>query len=165
MNQQLNGGFEYLVEVLRNGEVISSERVHNLMPTEGLDHILSVAMKGGSQVPTWYIGLFEGNYTPVATDTAATLPGLATESTAYDEATRVAWNEGSIVTGALSNSASKAEFTANAVKTIYGGFISSNQTKGSTTGVLLSVVRFGSPKTLEAGSVLRVTAGFTLTSI
>lgn len=165
MNLHLAGGFEFLIERLVRGVVVEREIVHNLMPTEGLDHMVSVTMKNGTQVPTWYLGLYEGNYVPASTDTMALLPGLATEATTYDEAGRVVWNEGAVVTGAVNNSANKAEFTSNANKTIYGGFITSNQTKGATTGVLLSVVRFASPKTFEVGSILRVTAGFTLTSI
>lgn len=165
MKNNLTGGFQYLIEVVKNGVVIDSEVVHNLLPEEGIAHILSAALKGGTQVSTWYIGLFEGNYTPVPTDTAATFPGAATECTAYAEAARQEWVEGSIVSGTLNNSASRAEFTSNANKTVYGGFVSSNPTKGATSGTLLSVVRFSSPKTFDSGSVLRVTAGFTMTSV
>lgn len=165
MNQHLKGGFEYLIETLVNGVVVDSEVVHNLMPGEGIDHLLSVALKGGTQVATWYVGLFEGNYTPSSSEVMTTFPGLAAETTTYDEAGRVTWVEGAVVSGSVNNSASRAEFTSNANKTIYGGFIASNQTKGSTTGVLLSVVRFASPKSFEVGTVLRVTGGFTLTSL
>jgi hypothetical protein len=165
MNEQLRAGFEYLIEVVKDGIVIDSEVAHNLLPTEGINHLLNVAMKSGSANATWYIGLFEGNYTPLASDTAATFPTLATETTTYDEAARVEWVEGAIVSGALNNSASRAEFTSNALKTVYGGFMTSAPAKGALNGVLLSVVRFSSPKTFEAGSVLRVTAGFTLTSV
>jgi hypothetical protein len=165
MNEHTAAGFEYLVELIRNGEVVDSEVVHNLLPTEGINYLLSAGLKGGSQVTTWYIGLFEGNYVPQSTDTAATFPGLATECTGYSEAARVEWVEGSVAAGTVNNSASRAEFTSNALKTIYGGFITSNPNKGAATGTLLSVVRFSSPKTFELDSVLRVTAGFTMTSV
>ena len=165
MNASAKAGFQYLIEVLRNGEVIDSEVVHNLLPTEGLNYFLSAGLKGGSQVTTWYIGLFEGNYVPQSTDTATTFPGLATECTGYSETARVEWVEGAVAAGTVNNSASRAEFTSTALKTIYGGFITSNPTKGATTGTLLSVVRFSSPKTFELDSVLRVTAGFTMTSV
>lgn len=83
-------GFTYLVEHVRGGVVIDREVVHNLVPTEGLNYILEAALRGGAALSTWYIALFEGNYTPVAGVTAATFPAAATECTAYDQATRVA---------------------------------------------------------------------------
>ena len=165
MNEQMKAGFEYLVEVIdKNGVVQDAEVIKNLMPVEGITHVLNTILKGGAAVATWYVGLYEGNYTPTTPDIAATFPALATESTAYDAATRVAFVPGAIAAGNVDNSASKAEFTMTADKTIYGGFISSASAKGSTSGVLLSAVRFGSPKSIEAGGVLRVTAGFTLAS-
>lgn len=108
--------------------------------------------------------MYEGNYTPIAGDTAATFPASATESAAYAEATRPALVLGAVTAGAVDNVASRAEFTANASKTFYGGFVSSAAAKGSTSGVLLSAVRFASPKVLSSGEILRVTAGFTLVS-
>lgn len=164
MNTQLTAGFTYLAEQIRDGVVIDREVVHNLMPTEGLNHMLGVTFKSATQAATWYIGLFEGNYTPTLSDTAAAFPAAATETTAYAETTRVEFNEGSIASGSLDNSANKAEFTFNAIKTVYGGFISSASAKGGTTGALTSVVRFASPKAFAVGDVFRVTAGFTLAS-
>jgi len=166
MKSEIRGGFNYLVQILdQHGNVRESEVVHNLMPTEGLNHMLGVTLKGVAQVAAWYVGVFEGNYTPVPGDTAAAFPASATESTAYAEATRRALTLGSVVAGAVDNSASRAEFTLNAAKTLYGGFISSASAKGATSGVLLSAVRFSSPKVLASGEVLRVTAGFTLVSV
>jgi hypothetical protein len=165
MNEQLKAGFKYLIETVKDGVVIDSEVAHNLLPVEGINYLVTAGMKGGTQITTFYIGLFEGNYVPQAADTAAGFPGLATECTTYDEITRPEWAEGSVVSGAVNNTTSRAEFTSNALKTIYGGFMSSNPTKGAASGVLLSVVRFSSPKTFEPGTVLRVTAGFTMTSV
>jgi hypothetical protein len=116
-------------------------------------------------VANWYIGLYEGNYTPVSTDVMSTFPTLSTECSAYDEATRQLFQGGSISAGTVNNFLAKAEFTSNANKTIYGGFISSVSSKGATSGVLLSAVKFASPKTFSAGDVLRATAGFTLASV
>jgi len=164
MNTNLKARFRYLVEVVKDGVVTDSEVVDNLMPTEGLNHMLGVTLKAVTQAATWYIGLYEGNYTPVAGDTAATFPASATETTTYAESTRVEFNEGSITAGAVDNSANRAEFTFNAAKTVYGGFISSASAKGGVTGALLSAVKFSSPKVLEIGAILRVTAGFTLAS-
>jgi hypothetical protein len=156
---QAKAGFTYLVEVIKDGVVTDSETVHNLIPVEGINHMLGVTFKGASQVTSWYVGLFEGDYTPLPSDDAATFPGLATETTAYDETVREALTLGTVTGGVVDNSASRAEFTFNATKTVRGGFISSSSVKGGTTGVLISAVKFASPKSLDSGAILRVTAG------
>ncbi len=166
MKEHLPFGLVYTVDVLdKHGNVVDTETVHNVVPTEGLNHTLGVVFKGVSQVPNWYLGLYEGVYTPGPADTAATIAANATECSAYAEATRVAFVSGAVAAGSVDNSASRAEFTLNANKTIYGGFLISSSTKGGTNGVLLSVVRFTSPKVLESGSVLRVTAGASFSSL
>jgi len=165
MNANAKAGFTYLVEVVKNGIVIGSEVCHNLLPVEGANHLINVALKGGAQVPTWYVGLFEGNFTPSVNDVAATLPALATECTAYVGATRGIWVPGAVAAGGADNSESRTEFTFTAAKTVYGGFMSSAPAKGATAGALISLVRFSSPRVLDIDSILRVTAGFTLTSV
>lgn len=166
MKSKVSGGFTYLAEILdKHGNVRDSEVIHNLMPAEGLNHMLGVTLKGVAQAASWYVGLFEGNYSPVPNDTAATFPASATESAAYAEATRVALTLGPVAGGAADNGAARSEFTFNADKTLYGGFISSASAKGATSGVLLSAVRFKSPKAVATGEILRVTAGFNLISI
>lgn len=150
--------------VHHNVVVLSVEDVSNLIPTEGLDYILGASLKGVSQVSSWYIALFEGNYTPIAGVTAATFPAAATECTAYDEANRVAWTSGSVSAGSVSNSASKAAFTMNATKTIYGIAQTSLSTKSGTTGVLVSVARFAAAKAVVDEDILNVTSTITLTS-
>lgn len=155
--------FEYEVEVIRDGVVIDRSIEKNLIPQQGLDHILDVVCKGGVQISTWYVSIYEGDYTPISTNTAANFPGLATESSAYAETVRQTWVEGAVTAGAVDNSASKAEFTMNAAKTIYGCALVSNSSKGATAGILLSAVRFGTPKALVSGDILRVTAPVSLT--
>lgn len=166
LDQRARAGFLYRIEVIdASGRVVSTELVKNIMPTESLNHWLSVVLKGGTQYSAWYIGLFEGDYTPVATDTAAAFPTDATEYADYSEDTREALTLGTIASGAVSNSASLAEFTFTESAKIYGGFISSSAAKSSTSGVLLSAVRFSSPKTLASGDTLRVSVAHTLSSL
>lgn len=165
MNSKAESGFTYVVEVIHpDGKRSQREVVHNLIPEEGLNHQQSVTFKGTTQVTTWYIGLYEGNYTPVPGITAATISAASTECTAYTPAARVEFVEGAVAVGSVDNSASPALFTFTAAKTVYGGFIVSASPKGATTGVLISAVRFASPKTLAIGDVLSVTAANILTS-
>lgn len=160
-------GFTYLVEVVRpDGSIdhAQTELVHNLVPTEGLNHILGVTFKGVTQVTSWFLAPFEGNFTPLANSTAANLPAAATECTAYAEGTRQAFTSGAVAGGSIDNSASRAQFTLNADKTIYGAWLTSAAAKGATIGVCVSAVKFGTPKVLSNGSVLQLTAGLTATS-
>jgi len=156
--------FEWKVSLERGGVVLWAERIKNIIPTEGLDHLLGVTLKGSAQHATWYIGVFEGNYTPAAGATAANIVVNATESTAYEEASRPTWVGGTVSGGVVSNADSPAVFTFNATKTIYGGFLVSSLTKGGSAGSLLSVVRFSTAKAMEAGDILRITAGITAVS-
>lgn len=170
MNEQLNAalkaGFAYKVEVIdgETGLVRETEVIKNLMPTEGIHHMMNGLLKSGAQVSSWFVGLYEANYAPVSTDIMADFPTAATETTAYNETTRRPFVPGTVDAGTVDNAASKAEFTMSSAKQVYGGFISSASAKGSPSGVLLSAVRFGSPKQLAVGDVLRVTAGFTIAS-
>lgn len=145
----------------RNGGLKWTERNHNLVTNEGLNALLDIMFHGATQITTWYIGLFEDDYTPLATNTYAA-PGF-TESTAYDEANRVEFNEAAASGQSMTNSANKASFTMNAAKTIYGGFLvgggSSAGTKGDTAGggKLYCASQFSSPKAVEDDDILKVT--------
>lgn len=144
--------------------LIEEEDTHNIMPTEGLNYLLDVGIRNQSQLTAWYIGIFEGNYTPVLADTAAGFPAASTESTAYAETTRQAYTVVAASGGVLTNAASPATFTMNATKTIYGGFIASASAKSATTGKLISAAQFSSSKAVQSTDVLSITATITLTS-
>lgn len=159
MDSKIKSGFYYDLEWTAPDGTVTRDRVHNLVPTEGLNLIAGVLFKGVAVPAAWYIGLLESNYTPTAGVTAANLASVATESLAYSESTRRAFTGGTVVGGALDNAAAPAVFTFTADKTIYGGFISSASAKGSATGTLVSIAAF-TPKPVNAGTVLRVTTGF-----
>jgi hypothetical protein len=179
----VKSGFKYHIEHLRkvsimramgmpldglerrgDSVVLSIEDVTNLIPTEGLNYMLGASLTGVAQTSSWFIALFEGNYTPVAGVTAATFPAAATESTAYTEATRVAWVPGAIAAGSVSNTASKAVFTMNATKAIYGIAQTSISAKSAVTGTLVSVATFSAVKNVVATDVLNVTSTISATS-
>ena len=145
-------------------DVLHRDISSNIVTTEGLNYLLSVGLAGGSQVSPWYIGLFEGNYTPVPGLTAATFTAAATECTAYDEAARVAYVEGTPSGGVIDNSASRAVFTMNATKTVYGGALLSVSTKSSTSGTCLAAARFSSSRAVVDDDELSVRYSLTLTS-
>jgi hypothetical protein len=160
-------GFVYRFEHLSaDGDVLSVEDVHNLIPDQGRDYILTAALLLGSQFNNWFIGLYEGSYAPQASDTMATFVASATEITAaYAEAARLALVPNALAAGVFVNAASPAVFTFTAEKTVRGGFISSGSVKGGATGILLSAVLASSPKVVGAGESLRVTAGLSLVTV
>lgn len=164
-DQKVSVGCRYVVEHVRNGKVIDTFDFHNLVPTEGLNHITGVVIKGVAQVSSWFIGLFEGNYTPVPGDTAALFPTASTECTAYVPSTRPAFTAGAVAAGTADNTASRAEFTFTAAKTVYGAFVSPASAKSGTTGPLLSAARFPVAKGMEIDDILRVTCSFVATSV
>ena len=163
--EHAQAGFTWTIDVIKDGVVVDSETQHNLIPVEGINYLISAGLKGGTPLTSWYIAPFSGTYTPVPTDTAATFPAAATELTTYAETARQALVLGTVAAGQADNSASTAVFTSNANGvTVKGGFITSAATKGAATGTLISAVQFSSPKAFDSGTILRITAGFAITS-
>lgn len=154
------------LEHRRQGDLIGREIGPNVIPTEGLNHILDAIAHGSTQVNPWYVALFKGNVTPGATLTGATFNSVCTESDAYDETTRVEFNEAAASGGIMSNAANRAVFTMNASETIYGGGLLSSSTKKDTTpGVIcLAAARFSSSRAVVDDDELAVKYTLTLTS-
>ena len=67
----------------------------------------------------------------------------------------------------ISNSASVAVFSINGTATIAGAFLTSNNTKGGTTGILFSASDFQSPgdRSVVSGDTLNVTYQFSLDAV
>lgn len=163
--QGLRLGGKFHCEIRRKGITIDTFEVPNLVTNEGLNALLDIMFHGATQITAWFVGLFEGNYTPVAGVTAATITAASTECTAYTSSTRPAYDEAAASSQAITNSASRASFVMNATKTVYGVFLVSNSTKSSTSGTLFSAARFSTAKTLDSGDELLVTYTFSAASV
>jgi hypothetical protein len=144
-------------QIIRDGQVIDEFVDKNLVVNQGLNALLNIMFNGATQISTWYCGIFEGNYTPVATVTAATITGAAVECTTYASATRPEYDEVASTANSITNSASRASFVFNANKTIFGAFLVSSSGKSSTTGTLFSASRFSTSKAVESGDELLLT--------
>jgi hypothetical protein len=127
----------------------------NLIPDEGIAHILGVALSDDVRVATWYLAVFSGAVTPAANWTAANFTANSSEITSntegYSDTTRREWVPGVVTGGVLDNLASKAVFNIACTTTINisgVGMLSSN-TKGGTTGTLVSATRFSAARTLN----------------
>jgi hypothetical protein len=151
-------------QIVRDGEVIDEFDCPNLVVNEGLDSLLDVYLGSDAAIPAWYLGLFQGNYTPVATITANAIAATATECVDYDEANRAVFSPASADTQAVTNAASRATFTFNQTRTIYGAFLVSSSVKNGTEGILFSAARFGTAKNVVDDDQLLLTYSFSASS-
>lgn len=133
----------------------------NLVVNEGLDYLLDVALSGGSQDTTWFVGLLAASPSPLATWTATQI--ASNDFVAYDEATLPAFTDGGVSGQSLSNTASKASFTISSDgSSIGGGFLIGTDAKGTPAGTLYSAGAFtGGDKSADDNDTLQVTATFT----
>lgn len=159
---EVQGRYDFVLK--RADGTVEQWSDYNIVTNEGINKLLNVGAGLASQIANWYVGVFEGVYTPVAGDTAATFPASATETTAYAEAARPGWSPVASTAKSLTNATAKATFTFTAAKTIQGAFVSSVSTKGATTGTLLSAANFSAAKSVGLGDQLQVTYVLNMTS-
>jgi hypothetical protein len=141
----------------------------NLVVNVGLQYMAGTALDGTTtRVTSWFLGLYGAgaSNTPAAGDTMASHAGW-TEVTAYSNVTRVAATFVTATTAnpsVVTNSASAAVFNINGSATVGGAFLTSNDTKGGTTGTLFSAADFGSPgdRSVVNSDTLSVTYTFSL---
>lgn len=159
-NVLAQGVFKYSIR----GE--AEEQTPNLVVNEGLDYMLKAAVGETAGLSNWYIALFSGDVTVLATWTAATFPTSATEWTNYDEATRATWTNSLVASQGTDNFSSKASFTSSGdAQTIRGAALISASAKGATSGTLLAATRLSSDKTLATGEILDVGYGLQLSAV
>jgi hypothetical protein len=150
------------------GNLKWSEEKHNLVVNVGLKDMNDKYFTGSAYTAGWFLGLYgaASSNDPAAGDTMASHAGW-TEVTDYTEATRPACTFGAATTAdpsVISNSASVAVFSIDDTVTVGGAFLTSNSTKGGTTGTLFSAADFQSPgdRSVVNGDVINVTYTFSL---
>lgn len=152
----------------KDGQLKWQAQEHNLVVNVGLKDMNEKYFTGSSYTAAWYLGLYGAAATndPAAGDTMASHAGW-TEITAYSESTRPQCTFGTATTAdpsVISNSASVAVFSVNGTATVGGAFLTSNNTKGGTTGILFSAGDFQAPgdRAVVSGDTLNVTYQFSL---
>ena len=147
----------------KDGNLKWEDEAPNLVVNEGLQDMNAKYFTGTTYTAAWYIGLYGSGATnsPAAGDTMASHAGW-TEVTAYSQATRPACTFGTPTTAnpsVATNSASPASFSINGTTTVGGAFLTSNNTKGGTTGTLYSAADFSAPgdRSVVSGDTLSVT--------
>lgn len=144
---------------------------NNLVVNVGLQDMNAKYFTGSAYTATWYLGLYGAgaSNTPAAADTMSSHAGW-TEVTTYSNATRPACTFGTPTTAdpsVATNSASPAVFNINGSATFGGAFLTSNNTKGGTTGILFSAADFAAPgdRVMVSGDTLNVTYTFNLDAV
>jgi len=152
----------------KNGNLKWEDKAHNLVVNVGLADMNDKYFSGSAYTATWYLGLVNNSPSPsyAAGDTMASHAGWA-ESTDYTQANRPTVTFGSATVAdpsEIDNSGSVDVFTMNASVTIAGAFLTSDNTKGGTSGILFSASTFQSPgaRTVVSGDTLNVTYEFSL---
>lgn len=158
-------GFQWTLEVINeDGSTAEKETEWNLIPASGLGFLIRSPFGDVPPIPNFYLGLFRGNYIPTPSTTSADIPSNMVEFVDYSEITRPEWVKALVGTATFDNLASKAEFTVTQDRTIYGAFLVSDGVKGGNSGLLLSCVRFPTPKTVTAGQTVKLSGGLTYAS-
>jgi hypothetical protein len=164
------GGF-FVVECFdKDGNLKWKEENHNLVVNVGLQDMNAKYFTGSGYTAAWYIGLYGAgaSNTPAASDTMSSHAGW-TEVTDYSQSTRPACTFGTPTTtdpSVATNTASPASFSINNTTTVGGAFLTSNNTKGGTTGILFSASDFlGGDRSVVSGDTLSVTYTFSLDAV
>lgn len=161
---------KFLIECYdKDGKLKWMDESKNLVVNVGLQYMAGTALDGSTtRITTWYLGLYgaAASNTPAAGDTMSSHAGW-TEVTNYTEANRPTATFVAATTAnpsVVTNSASKAQFTMNNTVTVGGAFLTSNNTKGGTSGTLFSAKDFSSPgdRSVVSGDVVLVTYTFSL---
>lgn len=154
--------------ILASGRYVHSvngqdEKVdHNLIPAEGVAYILDSSLGAVAKITNWYLAVFSGNVNPASNWTAANFAAQASEITSttegYSNVTRPAWTPGSTTAGVIGNLTSKAVFNivcTTSVNISGAGLLSSN-TRGGTSGTLVSASRFATVRQVYTGDAFEL---------
>lgn len=127
----------------------------NLITTEGLAHILNVAMGATAKPAGYFLALFSGAAAPAANWTAAGFAATANEITSmsegYTAATRPAWTPGTATANSIDNLTAVASVTiaTAASLNVTGAALLTNSTRGGTGGVLVSASKYAAARTFQ----------------
>jgi len=147
-----------------DGQPKWEDEFDNLVVVAGLNDSLDKHFKASSYTSAWYVGLATGTPTFAQGDTMASHAGWS-EIVWYSEATRPALTLGTIVTGSVDNSASKASYSITGSVTVGGAFLVTLPTKGQSSGTLYGGGAFtGGNRAVVAGDTLNVTVTLTATA-
>lgn len=159
-------GFVYEHELVdADGKPIGGGRDKNIIPRAGINMLIRSPFGDSPPIGDLYLGLFRNNALPSFSSSAADIPSVLGEFTNYEAPDRPLWDKVYDGEGTYSNADDRAVFDFLSDQIIYGAFMVSVAEKGATDGLLLSAVRFSTPRTVQAGTTLRLGASLTYISV
>ena len=144
-------------------------RTENLIPTEGLAHILNVALGTTPKPASYHLALFSAAAQPAANWTAASFASTASEivsmTEGYSAATRPTWTPANTATNSIDNMAAVAKVTMKTASslTVQGAAMLTNSSKGSTAGALISASKYAAPRVFQDGDTYEIGYRISLT--
>lgn len=144
-------------------------RTENLIPTEGLAHILNVALGTTPKPASYHLALFSAAAQPAANWTAASFASTASEivstTEGYTSATRPTWTPANTATNSIDNMAAVAKVTMKTASslTVQGAAMLTNSSKGGTTGALISASKYATPRVFQDGDTYEIGYRISLT--
>lgn len=144
-------------------------RTENLIPTEGLAHILNVALGTTPKPASYHLALFSAAAQPAANWTAASFASTASEivsmTEGYSSATRPTWTPANTSTNSIDNMAAVAKVTMKTASslTVQGAAMLTNSSKGSTAGALISASKYAAPRVFQDGDTYEIGYRISLT--
>ena len=152
----------------KDGNLKWTAKSPNLVVNVGLADMNDKYFSGSGYTATWYIGLYgaAASNDPAAGDTMASHAGW-TEIEDYTQTERPTATFGSATVAdpsVINNSGSPAQFSMDDTVTVGGAFLTSDDTKGGTTGILFSASDFQAPgdRSVVSGDTINVTYEFSL---
>ena len=132
-------------------------RTPNLLPTEGLAHLLNVALGSTAKPAGYFLALFSGAASPAANWTAASFAAATSEivslTEGYTSATRPAWTPANTATGAIDNLGAVASVTIATASqlNVTGAAMLTTNSRGGTTGALVSATKYAAARVFQDG--------------
>lgn len=159
---------KFVFKAYKNGLKLWEEVATNAWTDEGLQYLADRCFKGIiPSLLTYNMGIIDTGAVLASGDTMGSHVGW-TENVTYDEATRVTWGQGDpSVTANVVTILGGVFFNMNInSQVLAGAFISSDNTKGGTSGTLFTTGLFDQgDKILDAGVVLSVTYTVTIGNV
>lgn len=152
------------------GNVKWSEDFHNLVVNSGLVAINTQFFKASTYTATWYMGLVTGpgaSNIYAAANTMASHAGWS-EATGYLQSTRpiMAFGTATDADPSVIATSSPVVYTITTAATIAGAFVTTDNTKGGTTGTLFSVGNFTvGDRPVVSGDTVNVTYTFSADAV
>ena len=153
----------YGFEVHRGNKLIDEWDVDNLVTNVGIDDMLEQYFNGSAYTAAHFVSLIDdtGGPAPAITDTMSSHGTWLELSTGkYNEATRPPLTMAAASGKVIATSAASV-FTITGADNFGGAFITTDNVKAATDGILFSAAAFGAVRALIVDDVLNVTYSLT----